>query len=49
MYRRDWMMPDREFWLAVRQALLLIVGAIERMLGINPTTAECRDKVKNGG
>jgi hypothetical protein len=23
-------MPDREFWLAIRQALLMIVSAIER-------------------
>jgi len=35
----------REFWLAVRHALLIIVGAIERMLGITPTTSELRKQV----
>ena len=38
---------DREFWLAVREALLLIVSAIERMMGIKPTTAECRKRTKD--
>jgi len=35
-------MPDREFWMAIRQALLMALDAIERMLGIEPRTAELR-------
>ena len=38
---------DRDFWLAVRHALLIIVGAIEKALEIQPTTKECRDMVKH--
>jgi len=34
-------MQDREFWLLFRQALLLMVDAIERRLEI-PRTAELR-------
>lgn len=41
---------DREFWLAVREALLLIVSAIERLPEIKAklkhTTKECRDIAK---
>ena len=36
---------DRDFWLLVRQALLLFVDAIERRIGIN-RTAELRREVK---
>ena len=32
----------REFWLAIRQALLMIVDALERELGMEPRTAELR-------
>jgi len=35
-------MPDREFWMAIRQALLMALDAIERMLDIQPRTAELR-------
>lgn len=35
---------SREFWLAVRQALLMLVDALERELGICPRTAELRKK-----
>jgi len=35
-------MPDREFWLAVRQALLMMVDAIERLCNVTPRTAEVR-------
>jgi hypothetical protein len=35
---------SRELWLAVRQALLMIVDAIERALGIAPRTAELRKR-----
>jgi len=33
---------DRDFWLIIRQALLLIVDAIERKFDICPRTAEMR-------
>ena len=40
-------MMDREFWLAIREALLQIVGAIERLPEVKAklkhTTKECRD------
>lgn len=36
------MTPTREFWVAVRQALLMLVDALERELGISPRTAELR-------
>ena len=39
------MFEDREFWLMVRTALLLIVDAIERKLCL-PRTAELR-KIKD--
>lgn len=35
-------MTDHDFWLATRKALLDQVDAIERKLGISPTTAELR-------
>lgn len=37
---------DRVFWLAARQALLMLLDAVERRLKISPRTAELR---KNGG
>ena len=39
-------MNEREFWLAVRQAVLMFLDAIERRLEISPRTAELR-KLKN--
>jgi len=39
-------MTDRDFWLAIRRALLIIVEAIEQMLDITPTTKNCRDRAK---
>jgi hypothetical protein len=39
-------MNDREFWLAVRTALLSIVDAIERRFGIKPLTSLLRKEVK---
>ena len=41
------MMLGREFWLAIRSALLLIVGAIETELGICPTTKDCREMARH--
>jgi len=35
-------MERREFWLGIRQALLMALDAMERMLEISPTTAEIR-------
>jgi len=35
-------MQDRDFWLSIRHAYLMQVGAIEKALGITPTTAEVR-------
>lgn len=40
------MTPTREFWVAVRQALLMLVDALERELGISPRTAELRKTAK---
>lgn len=33
---------DRAFWMAVRQALLMALDALERRLGISPRTSELR-------
>jgi len=38
---------ERAFWLAVRQALLVLIGAIERRLDITPTTADLRKAAHN--
>lgn len=35
-------MNERDFWMAVRQALLMMLDALERMLEIEPRTAELR-------
>jgi hypothetical protein len=40
------MEEDREFWLAVRRALLMVLDALERKLSINPTTAEMRSRYR---
>jgi hypothetical protein len=37
---------DKTFWIAMRQALLMQLDAIERRLGISPTTAELRRLAK---
>ena len=39
-------MINRDFWLDIRRALLIMVDAIERMLCIEPRTKECRDREK---
>ena len=41
-------MSEREFWLIVRQALLLFVDAIERRYAI-PRTSELRKLCKSDG
>ena len=38
-------MTDRAFWLAVRQALLMVVDAIERMCDLE-RTAEVRKRAR---
>ena len=41
-------MNEREFWLMVRQGLLMIIDAIERVkVGIEPRTAELRKILKS--
>jgi len=40
------MSVSKEFWLAVRQALLMLVDAIERELCMAPRTAELRRETK---
>ncbi len=42
------MTTDRAFWLSVRQALLIIVDAIEKLCNINPRTKDCRQIVRSG-
>jgi hypothetical protein len=42
-------MDDREFWLTIRRALLLVLDALERKLGIAPRTAELRCRAKLTG
>ena len=39
-------MTTNQFWLDVRQGLLMIVAAIERELHIEPKTAELRKDMK---
>lgn len=39
-------MTDREFWLGIRQALLMALDALERKLSIEPRTAELRKRAK---
>ncbi len=38
------MMMTRDFWLAIRQALLMIVDTLERELQLSPRTAELRKR-----
>jgi len=42
-------MEKREFWVGIRQAILMALDAIERMLEITPTTAEIRRQYKQRG
>ena len=37
---------SREFWMSVRHALLILVGAIEKALDIEPSTKDCRELAK---
>lgn len=39
-------MSDAEFWSAIRQALLMIVDAIERKFGMHPRTSELRKALR---
>jgi hypothetical protein len=39
---------SREFWIKVREALLLLVDALERELLISPRTSELRRLAKEG-
>ena len=36
------MSPSRQFWMSLRQALLMIVHGLEEELGIEPRTSELR-------
>ena len=40
-------MNERDFWMGVRQALLMLLDVIERKLGIGPRTAELRRKKRD--
>jgi len=40
---------ERELWLMLRQALLLMVDAIERFLELAPRTSELRKERKGQG
>ena len=42
------MSGERDFWVAVRQVLLMVLDALERMLDISPRTAELRRMQKYG-
>ena len=37
---------EREFWMLIRQALLLVVDAIERLLDVPQRTADLRREHK---
>jgi uncharacterized membrane protein len=39
-------MESKEVWVAIRQALLMVVDAIEKWLSISPTTSEMRRQYK---
>jgi len=39
-------MESNELWIAIRQALLMVVDAIEKFLHITPTTSEMRKQYK---
>ena len=42
------MAPNRDFWLKMRQALLMAVDAIEREFSMFPRTAQLRHEFKEG-
>jgi len=37
---------ERELWLVIREALLLVVDAIERFIGVMPRTSSLRRRAK---
>jgi hypothetical protein len=39
--------PDREFWLAVRQALIIVLGAIEEYLGMQRSIVPRRKRERD--
>lgn len=39
-------MELKEFWMLIREALLLILDALERMMGTLPTTSQIRKEWK---
>ena len=40
-------MTDRDFWLQIRQALLMFVDTVERHFDIEPRTSELRKERKS--
>ena len=40
-------MSERDFWLQIRQAFLMMVDTIERFCDITPRTSELRKERKN--
>lgn len=40
--------PDRTFWLAARQALMMLLDALETWLGLEVRTSEMRKAWKAG-
>ena len=43
------MLSDYDFWMMIRNAVLLFLDAIEKKLGLSPTTAEIRSQYKRAG
>ena len=43
----DTIIGGRAFWMAIRQALLMALDAIERELNISPRTSELRKLAKS--
>ncbi len=39
---------SREFWMTIREALLSLVNALEKELGIIPSTSEIRKMYREG-
>ncbi len=40
-------MAERELWIGIRKAVLLLLDVLERYLAISPTTSEIRRRSKN--
>jgi hypothetical protein len=40
-------MTDRDFWIMVRQALLLVIDAIERKLEMSERTSDLRKRERS--